>query len=234
MSDSLTLDEQVGQIVMAGFHGTSPSPEILDLVQRHHVGSVLLFSRNIRDAEQVFELTARLQAAARDAGHRSPLLIALDQENGIVQRLGDAATIFPGNMALGATRSKELAFQVAQATGRELRALGINFNLAPVVDVNNNPANPVIGARSFGEDAQLVAGMGAAMVRGYREAGVIACLKHFPGHGDTAVDSHLALPTIPHSPDRLDALELVPFRSGMQAGAESVMIAHVAFPSLGQ
>ncbi len=234
MSDSLTLDEQVGQIVMAGFHGTSPSPEILDLVQRHHVGSVLLFSRNIRDAEQVFELTARLQAAARDAGHRSPLLIAIDQENGIVQRLGDAATIFPGNMALGATRSKELAFQVAQATGRELRALGINFNLAPVVDVNNNPANPVIGARSFGEDAQLVAGMGAAMVRGYREAGVIACLKHFPGHGDTAVDSHLALPTIPHSPDRLDALELVPFRSGMQAGAESVMIAHVAFPSLGQ
>jgi beta-N-acetylhexosaminidase len=234
MSESLTLDEQIGQSLMVGFHGMTPSPEVLDLIQRHHVGSVLLFSRNIRDAGQVLELTTSLQAAARDAGHRYPLLIAIDQENGIVQRLGDAATIFPGNMALGATRSEELAFRVAQATGSELRALGINFNLAPVVDVNNNPANPVIGVRSFGEDAQLVARMGAAMVRGYRAAGVISCLKHFPGHGDTAVDSHLALPTIQHSLDRLDTVELVPFRSGMQAGAESVMIAHVVFPSLEQ
>lgn len=234
MSEMLTFDEQIGQTIMAGFHGTIPSPEILDLVQRQQVGSVLLFSRNLRDAGQVHQLTARLQAAARDAGHRYPLLIAIDQENGIVQRLGDAATIFPGNMALGASRSEDLAYRIARATGNELHALGINFNLAPVVDVNNNPANPVIGVRSFGENAQFVAGMGAAMVRGYREAGVISCLKHFPGHGDTAVDSHLALPSIPHSPDRLDALELVPFKSGMQAGAESVMVAHIAFPSLEQ
>jgi beta-N-acetylhexosaminidase len=125
-----------------------------------------------------------------------------------------------------------MAFEVARATGEELHALGINMNLAPVVDVNNNPANPVIGVRSFGEDAGLVARLGAAMVRGYHAAGIISCLKHFPGHGDTATDSHLALPAIPHSLERLEALEFVPFGKGIEAGADSVMIAHIAFPAL--
>jgi beta-N-acetylhexosaminidase len=135
-------------------------------------------------------------------------------------------------MALGAIGSEEVASEVALATGRELKALGINLNLAPVVDVNNNTANPVIGVRSFGEDPRLVARLGSAMVRGYQGAGVMSCLKHFPGHGDTAVDSHLALPMIPHSLERLETVELVPFRSGIEAGAGSVMIAHVAFPAL--
>ncbi len=228
----MTLEEQIGQTLMVGFQGTTASWEVIELIQRYHVGNILLFSRNVRDAEQVRELTRRLQKAAREAGHTHPLLIAIDQENGIVQRLGEAATLFPGNMALGAIGSEGIAFDVARATGCELKALGINMNLAPVVDVNNNAANPVIGVRSFGEDAQLVARLGSAMVRGYQEAGIIACLKHFPGHGDTAVDSHLGLPVIPHSLERLEALELVPFRSGIEAGAASVMIAHVAFPTL--
>src|SRR5260370_5902196 len=162
------------------------------------------------------------------------MLIAIDQENGIVQRLGEAATIFPGNMALGAIGSEEIAFQVAQATGHELKALGINMNLAPVVDVNNNPANPVVGVRSFGEDPQQVARLGGAMVKGYHAAGVLSCLKHFPGHGDTAVDSHLALPTIPYTLERLETLELVPFRGGIIAGAVSVIIAQFSFPAMTQ
>lgn len=228
----MTLEEQVGQTLMVGFAGTTASREVIELIQRYHVGNILLFSRNVRDAEQVRALTRRLQEAAREAGHAHPLLIAIDQENGIVQRLGEAATLFPGNMALGAIGSQEVAFDVARATGRELRALGINMNLAPVVDVNNNAANPVIGVRSFGEDAQLVARLGSAMVKGYQDAGVISCLKHFPGHGDTAVDSHLGLPVIAHSLERLKALELAPFRGGIEAGAASVMIAHVAFPAL--
>src|SRR5713226_7852210 len=230
----MTLEEQLGQVLMVGFSGSTPSQEIIDLIQRHHVGNILLFARNVRDARQVLELTQRLQMLASEAGQRYPLLIAIDQENGLVQRLGEAATIFPGNMALGATGSEEIAYKVARASGRELKALGINMNLAPVVDVNNNPANPVIGVRSFGEDPQLVARLGAAMVKGYHEAGIFCCLKHFPGHGDTAVDSHLALPTIPYTLDRLETLELVPFRGGIEAGAESVMIAHVSFPALTQ
>ncbi|GAC1565702.1 MAG: beta-N-acetylhexosaminidase [Ktedonobacteraceae bacterium] len=228
----MTQEEQIGQTLMAGFRGYAPSQEIIDLIQRCHVGNIILFSRYVRDARQVLELTQRLQMIAREAGHAHPLLIAIDQENGIVQRLGEAATIFPGNMALGAIGSEEIASQVALATGRELKALGINMNLAPVVDVNNNLANPVIGVRSFGEDPRLVARLGSAMVKGYYNAGVISCLNHFPGHGDTAVDSHLALPTIPHTLERLEVMEMVPFRSGIEAGAESVMIAHIAFLAL--
>jgi len=231
-TDSMALEERIGQTLMVGFPGTTATREVLELIQRYHVGNVILFSRNVRDAEQVRTLTRHLQKAAREAGHVHPLLIAIDQENGIVQRLGEAATLFPGNMALGAIGSEEVASEVALATGRELKALGINMNLAPVVDVNNNAANPVIGVRSFGEDPQLVARLGSAMVKGYQDAGVISCLKHFPGHGDTAVDSHLALPLIAHSLERLEAVELAPFRGGIEAGAGSVMIAHVAFPAL--
>src|SRR6266705_4173449 len=233
-TEDMTLEERIGQILMVGFWGTTPSPEIIDLIQRYHVGNIILFSRNIRNARQVLELTQSLQMIAKEAGQRYSLLIAIDQENGIVQRLGEAATIFPGNMALGAIGSEEIAYRVALATGNELKALGINMNLAPVVDVNNNPANPIIGVRSFGEDPLLVARLGAAMVKGYQAAGILSCLKHFPGHGDTAVDSHLSLAVIPYALQRLEALELVPFKSGMKAGAESVMIAHVAFPTLAE
>src|SRR5256886_2189163 len=233
-TNGMTLEEQIGQALMVGFWGHTPSQDIIDLISRYHIGNVILFSRNIGNTRQVLELTQSLQRIAKEAGHPYPLLIAIDQENGIVQRLGEAATIYPGNMALGAIGSDEIAYEVALAAGRELQALGINMNLAPVVDVNNNPANPVIGVRSFGEDPRLVARLAAAAVKGYRAAGVISDLKHFPGHGDTAVDSHLALPTISSTLEQLEALELVPFKSGMKVGAESGMIAHIALPSLAE
>src|SRR5437868_6476316 len=204
----MTLEEQIGQVLMVGFAGDTPSQEIIDLIQQYHIGNIILFSRNVRDAQQVRELTQHLQRSAKEAGQPYPLLIAIDQENGIVQRLGETVTVFPGNMALGAIGSEQIAYEVALATGRELKALGINMNLAPVVDVNNNPANPVIGVRSFGEDPQMVARLSVAMVKGYRAAGVITSLKHFPGHGDTAVDSHLALPIIPYALERLETVEL--------------------------
>jgi beta-N-acetylhexosaminidase len=230
--DDMTLEEQIGQLFMVGFWGTTPPPEIIYMISRYHVGGVILFSRNIQDTQQVLELTSSLQETAKAAGHRYPLLISIDQENGVVQRLGWSATQFPGNMALGAIGSEQIAHDIAFATGRELRALGLNMNLAPVVDVNNNPANPVIGVRSFGEDPQQVARLAAAAVRGYQEAGVIATLKHFPGHGDISVDSHLSLPTLPFTLERLENVELVPFRNGIQAGADSVMSAHIAFPAI--
>jgi beta-N-acetylhexosaminidase len=231
-TNSMALKEQIGQLLIVGFWGTTPSPEIIDLIRNHHIGGIILFSRNVQDAQQVLELTHSLQMIAKTAGHPAPLLIAIDQENGIVQRLGQGTTLFPGNMALGAIGSEQVVYNVAQATGRELKALGIDMNLAPVVDVNNNPANPVIGVRSFGEDPHEVARLAAAAVKGYRAAGVISDLKHFPGHGDTSVDSHLALPTISSTLEHLEAIELVPFKSGIEAGADSVMIAHISFPAL--
>lgn len=231
-SDGLTLEQQIGQLFVVGFSGMEPTRAVLDLIQRQFVGSIILFTRNLRDTRQTRELTSALQEAAHAAGHPYPLLITTDQENGLVRRLGTGATVFPGNMALGATGSEELVYEVARATGDELRALGINTNLAPVVDVNNNPLNPVIGVRSFGEDAEAVGRLGAAAVRGYHDAGVIATLKHFPGHGDTATDSHRALPEVPFDLERLERIELVPFRSGIATGAEMVMTAHLYMPAL--
>jgi beta-N-acetylhexosaminidase len=228
----MTSEQQIGQLFTVGFPGTTASPEVLDLIQRDFVGGVIFFSRNLRNARQTLALTQELQAAARAAGHPYPLLIMTDQENGLVRRLGADSTIFPGNMALGAVGSEQLVHDVARAAAAEVAAQGVNMNLAPVVDVNNNPANPVIGIRSFGEDPDAVARLGAAAVRGYRAGGVIATLKHFPGHGDTAADSHRVLPAIPATLERLDAVELLPFRHGIAAGAECVLIAHVALPAL--
>jgi beta-N-acetylhexosaminidase len=159
-----------------------------------------------------------------------------DQENGLVRRLGQDSTPFPGAMALGAIEdaeaSERIVEEVARAPARELLAHGVNMNLAPVMDVNNAPDNPVIGVRSFGSDPNLVGHLGVATMRGLQSAGVIATLKHFPGHGDTNVDSHLALPVVSAPPERLEAVELAPFRQGIAAGAECVMTAHVAFPAL--
>lgn len=231
-ASDLTLEEQIGQLLMVGFPGTTPTPQLIKLIQRYHVGNIILFSRNVQSARQLHELTARLQELALEGGQRQPLLIALDQENGMVQRLGEDATIFPGNMALGAVGSEQCAYEVALAAGQELRALGVNLNLAPVVDVNNNPANPVIGVRSFGEDPQQVARLACAQMRGYQDAGVATCLKHFPGHGDTATDSHLAMPTVPYEMERLERIELVPFKSGIAAGTDCVMSAHIYFSAL--
>jgi beta-N-acetylhexosaminidase len=228
----MSIEEQIGQIMVAGFPGLTVTPDIVDLIQNHHVGNIILFSRNVADPQQLKDLTDQLQSIAREAGQRYPLLIMLDQENGMVRRLGQGATIFPGNMTLGAVGSEQAAYDVALASGRELKALGINMNLAPDIDVNNNPANPVIGVRSFGEDPQMVARLGAAEVRGYSDAGILTSIKHFPGHGDTAVDSHLALPVIPYTLDRMERIELVPFRSGIEAGASTVMIAHMYLPEI--
>ncbi len=233
-SSTMTLEEQIGQVLAIGFFEPMPTQETIDLIQKYHVGNIILFKRNIQDARQVYELTQYLQRLAHEAGHRQPLLIMIDQENGMVRRFGQNTTIFPGNMALGAIGSEQTAYEVALATGRELKALGINMNLAPDVDVNNNPSNPVIGVRSFGEDPQLVARLGSAMVKGYHDAGIITTLKHFPGHGDTAVDSHLALPTIPYTLERLDSLELLPFKRAIEAGADAIMTAHIYLPLLMQ
>lgn len=229
---NLTLREKIGQLMMFGFDGITPSREIRKLIEEYHVGSIILFARNIGSATDVSELTTKLQTIAKKANHKLPLLISTDQENGIVRRLGIDTTTFPGNMLLGATQDTNNTYMVAKATAEELRALGINMNLAPVIDINNNSNNPVIGVRSFGEVAIDVANHGISSIKGYLDAKVIPTVKHFPGHGDTDIDSHLALPTIQHSLERLENLELIPFKKTIEAGVEVVMVAHVYFPGI--
>lgn len=231
----MTAKELAGQMVAAGFSGTEPSPGILELIVRRGLGGVIYFSRNIAGAAQLRGLSARLQEAATHGSPSGlPLLISIDQEGGTVARLTEAegGTVFPGNMLLGATGSADLAYAAARATATELRAVGVNWNFAPVVDVLNNPANPVISVRSYGEDPALVARLGAAAARGYQDGGVLATAKHFPGHGDTDKDSHLLLPTIPHPRERLDQVELVPFRAVIAAGVGAIMTAHITFPAI--
>ncbi|HEX8731643.1 MAG TPA: glycoside hydrolase family 3 protein, partial [Ktedonobacterales bacterium] len=230
--EAAALNRDLGQLFMVGFHGLTPPAAIIGLIQRERIGGIILFKRNCQSARQVSRLIHDLQSTARAAGHPAPLLIATDQEYGKITTLGPALTTFPGQMALGATGSANGAARVAEAAGRELAALGVSMNLAPVADVYTNPANRVIAGRAFGEDPAHVAALTDAAVRGYRAAGIAATLKHFPGHGDTATDSHVALPTLPHDRERLERVELLPFRAGIAAGADALMLAHLALPAV--
>lgn len=226
------VSSQLGQLMVVGFKGKTVSESIIQLINENHIGGIILFSHNIGSPTELLNLTSTLQFEAKKAGYTYPLLICLDQENGVVRRLGNGTTTFPGAMAIGATRKIENAFDISYATGQELKELGVNWNLAPVLDVNNNPDNPVIGVRSYGEDPRLVSQFGKNSMKGMQSAGIITTLKHFPGHGDSNVDSHLALPVIGHSRKRLNEVELVPFRECIDSGADTIMTAHVYFPAI--
>ena len=222
----------VGQRLLVGFAGPEASAELKELLREHAVGGVVLFARNVEGPEQVAELVREIQAVARDAGHESPLLVAVDQEGGRVLRLRRPWTEWPPLRALGRTGSEDLAARMGRGLARELLACGIRFDLAPVLDVDTNPHNPVIGDRSFGDDPDLVGRMGAAMIQAMQSAGLAACAKHFPGHGDTTVDSHHDLPVVAHVRSRLEDVELRPFRAAIAGGVASIMTAHVLVPEL--
>ncbi|MBK9519285.1 MAG: beta-N-acetylhexosaminidase [Anaeromyxobacter sp.] len=222
------LDRDVASLLCVGFHGTTPSPEVLELIARG-VGGVILFARNLTGAEQVAELTGALKRAAG-----RPLLVSIDQEGGRVARLRarHGFTELPPMRALGEAGDEGLAFEVGALLGRELRAVGVDQDYAPVVDVDTNPLNPVIGDRALSRTPAEVGRLGAALARGLQSAGVAACAKHFPGHGDTSQDSHVDLPHLPHALDRLLAVELPPFTALARAGVAAVMTAHVVFDAL--
>jgi beta-N-acetylhexosaminidase len=224
----MSLEQKVGQVFMLGFEGTTLTPGNRALIRDLHLGGVTLFARNIETTRQLARLDAELQTIADPV----PLFISVDQEGGLVVRVTEGATIFPGNMAVAASGDPSLARKVAQASAAELLAMGINMNLAPVVDVNTNPMNPVIGVRSFGSDPSAVGRFGDASIDGLQSSGVSAVAKHFPGHGDTAVDSHHDLPVVPHTLDRLDSIEFQPFRSAIRADVDGIMTAHVYVPSI--
>jgi beta-N-acetylhexosaminidase len=224
---------EIGQKLLLAFHGKeSLPPEIQQAIRRYRPGGFTLFrASNIEQPEQVRALTAQLQHAAREEG-LPPFIIAADQEGGQLMAVSEGATQLPGNMALGATGSSRLARLAGEVLGCEMAALGINVNYAPSLDVNSNPGNPVIGVRSFGEDAELAARLGAALIEGIQSRGCAATAKHFPGHGDTESDSHHGLPVVRHSLERLRQVELPPFSAAVQAGVQIVMTAHLALPAL--
>lgn len=220
--------EKIGQLFMVGFDGTSVSADLAAFIEAYKPGGVILFSRNLESVAQIVELTNALQ---RCSPH-SPLLIAIDQEGGRVSRLPKEFTIFPPCEVLGRCNSSELAYAAAATIAKELRAVGINMNMSPVLDVNSNPANPVIGDRAFGSTPDPVCELGLATIRGLQENRVAACGKHFPGHGDTSADSHKELPIVTAPRERLEAVEFPPFRQAAAHGVATLMTAHVLYRAL--
>ncbi len=223
---SLTLEERIAQLLMIRVHTDRDEAyydSIVHLVKDYNIGGAAFFRGY--PTEQVL-VTNRMQSQAR-----TPLLIAMDAEWGPAMRL-DSVEAFPRQMALGAIQDNDLIYLMGKETGRQLERLGVHINFAPVVDVNNNAENPVINFRAFGEDRRQVAEKGLAYMHGLQDAGIIACAKHFPGHGDTDADSHHTLPLLPHPFEEIDAVHLYPFRKLIEQGLKSVMIAHLEIPSL--
>ncbi|MEU1276460.1 glycoside hydrolase family 3 protein [Streptomyces sp. NPDC005799] len=246
----MTPEEKVGQLFVMRVYGhsaTAPDQADIDanlkelgvrtaaeLIARYRVGGIIYFAQthNTRDPQQIAALSNGIQRASLDQPHGLPVLISTDQEHGIVARVGKPATLFPGAMAVGAGRSRADAHTLGRIAGAELRALGIRQDYTPVADVNVNPANPVIGVRSFGADPDAVAALVAAEVSGYQRSGIAATAKHFPGHGDTTVDSHYGFPVIDHSREEWEQLDATPFRAAIAAGIDSIMTAHIMVPAL--
>ncbi|NJP93281.1 beta-hexosaminidase [Nonomuraea sp. FMUSA5-5] len=236
----LSVEEKVGQLFMPVLYGTAADTVSGEnqaryaartpakVIEKYHLGGVILFPQNVKSVGQVVGLTNGLQRASKEV----PLLVGTDQENGLVSRMSALMTDFPGAAEIGATKDTALSREVAKATGEELRALGVNLDFAPVADVNVNPRNPVIGRRAFGDDPQKVAKMVAAAVKGFGDAKIAAAAKHFPGHGDTTVDSHTGLPVIRHSRSEWERIDAPPFKAAIGAGVDVVMSAHLVFPKL--
>lgn len=224
---NLSLAEKIGQLFLVGFEGTAVTPELVAWLETYGWGGVILFGRNIESPAQLLRLTHGLQTMQRR--HSLPLLVAVDQEGGRVARLKAPFTAFPSAARVGQRASEPLAYEVGQAFGRELSAVGINMDMAPVLDVLTNPDNTVIGDRAFGPDPHGVARLGLAFMHGLHAAGMVAVAKHFPGHGDTRLDSHVALPISERTKAQLKACELLPFQAAIGAGVQAIMTAHVIF-----
>lgn len=221
----------IGQRLIIGINGTTLSDDMISLIRKYRIGNVILFRDNIQKSCQLRALCSEIQERILETTG-IPAFIAVDQEGGMVTRLSSDLVNVPGNMAAAASGDTETARRLAVITARQLSGTGINFNLAPAVDVNNNSRNPVIGVRSYGDDPSRVSDYAVSAVRGYAESGILCCAKHFPGHGNTAVDSHIGLPVIDRSLRELSETELVPFRAVIDAGVPAVMSSHILFPQI--
>jgi len=231
---SMTLEEKIGQMMLVAFKGPGMSSELAEMIAKRHIGGVILYSSwgNVENVRQVAALNAAIQATAAATPRAVGLFVGIDQEGGPVVRLREGVTVFPSQMAVAATGNREHARAMARVMANELGVLGVNLNFSPVADVNSNPDNPIIGIRSFGSDPNVVSRLTAAMVEEYVRARMLCTPKHFPGHGDTDVDSHLGLPLSNHDKKTLDRIDFAPFRAAFAAKAPAVMTAHVEVPAL--
>jgi beta-N-acetylhexosaminidase len=222
------LRRHAGQVAIAGFAGHSIPPELRSLAREFDLGGVIFFARNVESPEQIADLAREARALARDV----PLWVSVDQEGGRVARLKAPFTVWPPMITLGRSGDEQLAARFARALASELKAVGISLDFTPVLDILTNPKNPVIGDRALAARAEDVARLGRVVIETLQADGIAACGKHFPGHGDTSSDSHFELPLVEHSPDRLEAIEFVPFKAAIEAEVAGMMTGHLLVPSL--
>lgn len=225
----MSLEEKIGQMIFAGIDGTSLSKESKLLISNDKVGGIILFKDNLKDVDQSISLLNELKGESEK--NKFPLFLGVDQEGGRVSRLPELIQL-PTNQEIGRLNDSSLSYNIGNLLGKELNAFGFNLDFAPVLDINSNPKNPVIGDRSFGNNARIVSTLGIQTMKGIQHQRVIPVVKHFPGHGDTAVDSHKELPIIQKSLEELQALELIPFNDAIKNGAEVVMVGHILLPEI--
>lgn len=226
----MSLEEKIGQLILVGFQGTYLTNQAKELIHTYKVGGFILFAQNMEDPAYAVQLLNDIKIENKK--NDIPVFLGVDQEGGRVTRLPGLSNL-PTNAFIGAKDDEAFAYAYGQLLGRQLQAFGFQFNFAPVMDVNSNPDNPVIGDRAFGKDPELVSKMGIALMEGMQEEKVIPAIKHFPGHGDTTVDSHESMPTVNKTLAELEAMELIPFRRAIEAGVDVVMTSHIALPKIG-
>lgn len=225
--NEMTLEEKVGQLMIIGLEGEEISDKDIENIQQYKIGGFIFFSRNINNGDQVLNLLNSLKEESKD--NNIPLFLSIDEEGGVVSRLSKIYKNLPSAATLGNKNDDELSFNYGKNLGLKTKSLGFNINFAPVLDINSNPNNPVIGNRAYGDDAELVSKIGIEVMNGIKSQNVIAVAKHFPGHGDTHVDSHLELPIIDKSLDELYNLEIIPFKKAINEGIDAIMVAHILF-----
>ena len=227
---TMTLEEKIGQMVIVGLDGYDVDENTIDMIQNKKVGGFILFKKNVRDTGQLLNLVNSLKE--QNSNNKIPLFISIDEEGGKVSRVPDDFINLPTNREIGKVNNKSFSYEIGSILAMQLNAFGINMDFAPVLDVNTNPNNPVIGNRSFGSNPNIVSDLGIATMKGIKDKGVIPVIKHFPGHGDTSVDSHIGLPSIDNDLDRLKEIELVPFKDAIKNEADVVMVAHILMTKL--
>jgi len=223
--NGMSLKEKIGQMVMVGLEGYAVDADARSLINEYKVGGFVLFGYNVQSSGQLLALTNYLKIT--NSKGKAPLFMAVDEEGGRVSRMPKNIKDLPSSGAIGAINNSGLSYQVGRVIAEEIKAFGFNMNFAPVMDINSNPNNPVIGDRSFGSNAEVVSKLGVQTMKGIQASGIISVVKHFPGHGDTSVDSHLGLPYVNHDLNRLRGFELVPFNAAIKNNADAVMIAHI-------
>lgn len=226
----MTLDEKIGQMVIVGVDDYTNNSHSKEMIEQYHVGGFILFKRNIKDANQAVSLINSLKET--NAINKQPLFIGIDEEGGRVTRMPGEFIKLPTNKVIGRVNNGDYSFNIGKAIARELKAFGMNMDFAPVLDINSNPANPVIGDRAFGSNAEIVSKLGIETMKGIQSQGVVSVVKHFPGHGDTSEDSHIGLPVVNNDLNRLKSFELLPFFEAIKTNADAVMIAHILLPKV--